>query len=292
MCRPFSFVVTKKKLFWLENNDSHEDIISEYNLFHLDRKRQLVRVEFLPPKGENYPKYLSPLRKWNLLLDNFSLCSSSSSPKWYDEEKVRRDILSVIPGILKQRIVRPNQKVSFPKRKNFVAVYGRVIYAEDCKMVLYKKGKVVSSRYCDIRLCDNSHAEEILFSSVYTNDKCSLKAESSQVVLSGADRVEALRCSVFYEKGFIGSLRLEESALTTSFLHLESEERTISKVSAKGSVIHIYFPCRIETIELSQSLLIVDESFHVEKIVLKDDQSFVVGNPSITKNLPALRLGT
>lgn len=64
MCHFASFVVTKKSVYYLENSDSHEDIIEQNKL--LDDEFNLVRVELLPP--ENIED-ISDVTKWTFEVD-------------------------------------------------------------------------------------------------------------------------------------------------------------------------------------------------------------------------------
>jgi len=77
MCKPASMVLTKDKVFWSMNTDSHEDIIAEYKL-HADGKHcpNILRVEIVPPDGD----MTKPPSKWVFGYDQDVL------PKWADAE--------------------------------------------------------------------------------------------------------------------------------------------------------------------------------------------------------------
>ena len=52
MCKPASFVLTKTKVFWSENSDSHDDIIREHKLNESGtRGINILRVEIAPDDG-------------------------------------------------------------------------------------------------------------------------------------------------------------------------------------------------------------------------------------------------
>ena len=80
MCRAASFVVTKDKVCWSLTNDSHEDVIKEFNLHEGDRIN-FVRVEIVPPYGN----YRLPISKWEFVVDQDII------PGWFDkkEQEVR-----------------------------------------------------------------------------------------------------------------------------------------------------------------------------------------------------------
>jgi hypothetical protein len=65
MCQFASFILTKNKVCWSSNSDSHEEIICENGLENLDGEiPNLVRVEILPNEES-----LSDLDTWNFVLD-------------------------------------------------------------------------------------------------------------------------------------------------------------------------------------------------------------------------------
>jgi len=70
-------VLTKDKVFWSMNTDSHEDIIAEYKL-NADGKHgpNILRVEILPPDDD----MTKPPSKWVFGYDQDAL------PKWADAE--------------------------------------------------------------------------------------------------------------------------------------------------------------------------------------------------------------
>ena len=78
MCKPASMVLTKDKVFWSMNTDSHEGIIDEYKL-HADGKRgpNILRVEIVPPNGDR----TKPPSKWVFGYDQDVL------PSWADAER-------------------------------------------------------------------------------------------------------------------------------------------------------------------------------------------------------------
>jgi phage gp45-like len=86
MCRPASFVVTKKAVYWSKKSDSHEEIIREYNLEALDkdpiRGSNLVRVEIIPP---NETDFETPLDKWRFHTDQLV------TPDWYVAESAEKE---------------------------------------------------------------------------------------------------------------------------------------------------------------------------------------------------------
>ena len=75
MCNFASFVLTKDKEFWLDDSDSHEDIIEHYEL-HADGARgpNIVRVEISPPVENR----IAPLGDWKYKTDQDTL------PEWFN----------------------------------------------------------------------------------------------------------------------------------------------------------------------------------------------------------------
>jgi len=120
MCRPASMVVTKQKVFWSKNSDSHEDIIEEFKLDEgkLREQPKLVRVEIVPPNED----YKLPFSKWNYRLDQ------DIKPKWYDEKKVEARVRKHLKEWRKCKVVMPNEEKREIKTGNIVAIYGTVKY--------------------------------------------------------------------------------------------------------------------------------------------------------------------
>jgi hypothetical protein len=89
MCKPASFVLTKEKVYWSKNSDSHEDIIREFNLVEMAKKSEVgfVRVEIFPDNE----KYELPLKKWKYQVDQ------DIFPSWYvaeyDEKRTRQELI-------------------------------------------------------------------------------------------------------------------------------------------------------------------------------------------------------
>ena len=86
MCKLASFVVTRERVLWHPESDSHEKIIEKYNLD--DKKKcNFVRVELAPPNND----YLLPLKKWEYKVDE------KETPTWYNkrnaEEAVRDELV-------------------------------------------------------------------------------------------------------------------------------------------------------------------------------------------------------
>ncbi len=86
MCNPASFVMTEKRVYWSKKSNSHEDIISEFQLEELDQPTnvQLVRVEITPPNND----FTAKQSLWSFKTDQDIL------PKWYlpkdAERRIRR----------------------------------------------------------------------------------------------------------------------------------------------------------------------------------------------------------
>ena len=89
MCKFASFVLTKDKVLWVPDNDSHEEIISKHNL-HADGARgtNILRVEITPSDTQTeFTDYAS----WVYRIDQ------DTRPSWfdaeYDEKRVREELI-------------------------------------------------------------------------------------------------------------------------------------------------------------------------------------------------------
>ena len=77
MCEIASFIVTKNKVLWLENENSHTKILEKHGLKDDSENPDFVRVEISP---ENY-NYGLPLERWQYNVDQDFL------PDWYCAEE-------------------------------------------------------------------------------------------------------------------------------------------------------------------------------------------------------------
>ncbi len=89
MCKFASFVLTKDKVLWVPDSDSHEEIISKHNL-HADGARgtNILRVEITPSDTQTeFTDYAS----WVYRIDQ------DTRPSWfdaeYDEKRVREELI-------------------------------------------------------------------------------------------------------------------------------------------------------------------------------------------------------
>jgi len=117
MCNPASFIVTKDRVFWSPNGDSHELIITENELkeSNIRSEIQFVRVEICPPDGD----FRKPLDQWKYHTDQDLL------PEWYVESEEEKRVRAVLPDWLKANVVLAEQTVT-EIRKPMVAIYGTV----------------------------------------------------------------------------------------------------------------------------------------------------------------------
>jgi hypothetical protein len=84
MCKLASFVVTRERVLWHPESDSHEKIIEKFKLD--DRNPDFVRVELTPIGAD----YLKPVKEWEYRVDQ------RDTPLWYNaknaEESVRHEL--------------------------------------------------------------------------------------------------------------------------------------------------------------------------------------------------------
>jgi len=100
MCFPASFVVTKGRVYWSRNTESHEETIRENGLREINVRGDvtLVRVELLPPDDVTVP-----LKDWIYCTEQDIL------PPWYDEKEVEKRVRKVLPQWYKAKVVGPGQ---------------------------------------------------------------------------------------------------------------------------------------------------------------------------------------
>jgi hypothetical protein len=88
MCQFASFILTKNKVYWSSNSESHEEIIRENGLEELDGEApNIVRVEILPNEES-----LSDLDTWKFVLDQdkFPAWTFEGDPEL--EERTRKGL--------------------------------------------------------------------------------------------------------------------------------------------------------------------------------------------------------
>jgi len=100
MCRPASMIVTKKKVFWSENTDSHHEIISEFKLRETDASGNIniVPIEIYPEDGN-----LASKKKWKFSIDHAGY--SRDLPDWWDTEKYEKECRLALKDWKKQKII-------------------------------------------------------------------------------------------------------------------------------------------------------------------------------------------
>ena len=78
MCKFASFVLTKDREFWLDNSDSHTEIIAKHDLHEMGpRGANILKVEITPTdKIKKWPS----LKAWAFRIDQDIL------PNWHDAE--------------------------------------------------------------------------------------------------------------------------------------------------------------------------------------------------------------
>ena len=118
MCRPASFIITKKQVFWSKKSDSHEDIVEEFKLKEQDVRGNytFVRVEITPPDED----YTLPFNKWIFATDQDVL------PKWYDKKKAEKETRKHLKDWRKAKIIMPTESRILNNGDYIFACYGTV----------------------------------------------------------------------------------------------------------------------------------------------------------------------
>jgi hypothetical protein len=123
MCNFASFVLTKNRVFWLEDSDSHSEIICRFQLHEQGvRGVNVLNVEITPTKNL---KQWPDLRAWKYKVDQDLL------PEWHDPAKDEKRARSA----LKERF-----------KKGF-----KTVYASGCTALTELKAdaaKTVDARGC------------------------------------------------------------------------------------------------------------------------------------------------
>ena len=116
MCREASFVITENRVYWSRKSDSHEDIIQEFGLNHLDCDPPgFVRVELTPPGND----FRLPVSDWVFRVDQDIV------PDWWNAAWAENQIRETAIDWLGCKVLLPGQVIKELKDKIF-AVYGTV----------------------------------------------------------------------------------------------------------------------------------------------------------------------
>ena len=100
MCKLVSMILTKKKVYFLSGNDSHEEIIEKFKLKeYVKNKINFVRVEITPNKETTdfFDWSEEALSRWTYKVDQDIL------PDWYVGEYDEKRTREYLPIVLKER---------------------------------------------------------------------------------------------------------------------------------------------------------------------------------------------
>ena len=102
MCEPASMIVTKTKVFWSENTDSHSEIVSEFGLKETDARGDvnIIPIEITPPNGN----LKTPLSKWVFKVDFAGF--QRELPDWADLEKIEKECRLHLKDWAKKKLIK------------------------------------------------------------------------------------------------------------------------------------------------------------------------------------------
>ena len=86
MCQFFSAVITKDKILYDLNSDSHEIIIENNNLDDTTLKPDFIRVEYIPT---DYNIFNHDVNNWKLKIDQDLI------PDWFNKEKTEKEVIDL-----------------------------------------------------------------------------------------------------------------------------------------------------------------------------------------------------
>ena len=135
MCRPASFIVTKKQVFWSKISESHESIIGENELKEMDvrNKPTFIRVEIVPLDND----YRLSFKKW------FYRLNQDIKPSWYDASDVERRCRQQLKEWRKCKIIMPTKETNVKNGEFIITNYGTV--NDNHGTVSYNSGTVNSN---------------------------------------------------------------------------------------------------------------------------------------------------
>jgi len=269
MCRPISMVMTKKSLFWLKNSDSHEDIIEHFGLQHLDRKKELVRLEALAPWDENgYPRYLASFKDWQVVYD-----CDGELPEWFSIEGMRQRVKVHLPEILKARVLRPKQKVNHLRSTSIVGAYSATISCPYfCDIRALTNTEICGASHCIILLQNKSILTSGSFVDLVCEDDCRALADCSFVKVSGLERGKFNNSTV----NFMIFSKTNQVFLRNCNVKIDYRSE-IKELHAFRSCITVGEFCTIDRMYLKECYLDLQDEVDMDEPILLDRETHIIG---------------
>jgi hypothetical protein len=108
--------VTKDKIIWSPNTESHSEIAEEFKL-HVDGARgaNAVKIEIVPVGND----FRLPLTEWVFRTDQ------DDFPKWYDATDAEMRVREVLPEWLAHKVILPDQYIE-ELNHNVLICYGSI----------------------------------------------------------------------------------------------------------------------------------------------------------------------
>lgn len=95
MCNPASMIVTRSRVLWDKDDDSHETIITRHGLDDSECGGDFVRIEIVPL----YYCYRIPVIEWEYRTDQDDV------PAWYDEREAEIAVRAELPRWAEHHII-------------------------------------------------------------------------------------------------------------------------------------------------------------------------------------------
>lgn len=93
MCNLASFIVTRSKVLWSRNSDSHSEILRENGISDR-READFAKVEIVPLEAD----YSAPFEKWIFSFDG-------DVPEWCLREFAERECRAALPALMRTRVL-------------------------------------------------------------------------------------------------------------------------------------------------------------------------------------------
>jgi hypothetical protein len=175
MCQFFSAIIVKDNILYNKHNDQHENLIENHNLDDSTLEPNFVRVELIPPNGNNY--FEKDLNKWIFNVDQDLI------PKWFDKKVAAAQTRATL--------------------KSF---YNEIIF-EDKKDLVFKNNKRVFLKNSSAILCDRSSAK------LWDRSSATLHDESSAELWDGSLAILHNKSSAILHNGSSATLRNGSSTI-------------------------------------------------------------------------------
>ena len=200
MCEPASMIVTKTKVFWSENTDSHSEIVSEFGLKETDARGDvnIIPIEITPPNGN----LKTPLSKWVFKVDFAGF--QRELPDWADLDKIEKECRLHLKDWAKKKLIKKPcvlksgqyYVVSSGSATVWVSGSATVRAYDSATVEAYGSATVDAYGSATVRASGSATVWASDSATVEASDSATVRVSGSATVVSVSDRATAIAYNV------------------------------------------------------------------------------------------------